>query len=189
MSPNSPSINNFINNLVSTTFETKNIPNNQKFSNNINDMISMVPYIRIISCNENFQNVINKDNNNKISNNYFVKPSKENKIQVSSYPFNNINTVSPTNKYIQINSSSHNSNNVNSNLTSSDKLISNYSFKNTISPIDKNNNYGNENISFKNINNNNKQYNGSNQELMPLNNNINNLYYPKIRNFSYCANI
>ena len=159
ISPNSPSTDNLINNIGSTTYETKNILTNEKSSNNINDMISMVPYVNIINANENYPNTINQVANN---NNYIVTPSKQNnEIQVISYPFNSINTIPSTNKYIQINSSSPNNNtNINSNPSSADKLISHYSYQNVISPIDKNNNYANGNT--------------SNQELIPLKNNNNN---------------
>lgn len=191
LSPNSPSTDNFINNIASTTFETKNVTN-QKSSYNINDMISMVPFVRIINSNENFQEVINNDNINQINNNYIVTPIKENQIQVNS--FNSINTIPSTNKYIQIDSSSPNNININSNPTSSDKLISNYSFHNSVMPIDKNKNLGNGNISYQYSNNN--QYNGlSNQQLLPLNNNSNNSYSiqrletsPIISKFNYNNN-
>ena len=174
MSPNTPSTDNFINNIASTTFETNNIITNQKSSTNINDMISMVPFINIINTDDNFPNANNIGNNNEINNNYFVTPLNEkNQIQVISYPLNSINTIPSTNKYIQIDSSSPNNLNINSNPSSSDKLISNYSYQNSNIPINMNKNYGNGIASFQH--NNTNQYNGlSNQDLIPLNNN--NLY-------------
>ena len=135
--PSPPSTEDFINNISSRTYDTiQYSPSNENNANNINSNYQIIPVN-----DGNFSNYNN--NTNELYNNYIVTPQKNNQIQYNSNILNNINTIPNTNKYIQMNLSSPNTINLNSSPTSTDMLISNYYYQNSLSPTSNvvNNNY------------------------------------------------
>lgn len=135
--------------IIPQTFQTiKYIPN----SNNANNNYIISP--------------LNNNEKYKIIN--YMTPLKENKS--ISYPFNSINTVPTTNKNNQMALLYPHNLNINSIPSHSNRLITNYSYQNTITPnettYDRINNFNNNNLK------NNDYKNYVNSHYLPLNNNL-----------------
>ena len=153
MTPNTKSTDHLLNNTGFQTYQTINLQGNTNNTNN--KQYSYVPNITNVS---DFKTLINDNEKNNIIN----TPSKDNRSPTHyiSYPMNSINTIPSTKNYIQIQTHSPNSANINSIPSSSEMLIPNNSYRNQISvdPYQKDYNSGNNKIIINDNNQRNNQY-------------------------------